>query len=518
MDYIYNDKPRYNSIDSMWARKDANLTTMYMKDDMIRGYEKDISAFTTQYFTIEALGDGEVGFMRIYQNEIDYNAVSDASTFFMYSKNEGEWTSPSTKTFSVPVIKGDKVRFKRNSVQLFALNAALGGSGNNGWNQNLIKVSTTCEYKVYGNIMSLFWGDNFAGKTWPNRQVTEDNWNWGLFRGMFSETTKGISVTIVYNDKMPNVLEGDPLPIESSADGVGHVDHYLIDASGLYIPLKTRSHVSGADYNYNRNGEYAPSYTFAYMFYNCQKLEHGPIIEDPDCIGYYDFYAMFRQCYSLKDAVYKFDCHFWKPSNSNGNPAFSQMFMYCLSLEKGPTMIRSWYWLDARKQSSTSYKFGSLFLGTYDHMFNNCQMLKYAPAIYAGTIQNDISSATWNMATITKTNGFYDYWGTFPQCFSLKEIAVFYVDYYNYNENYERIAIRYYNTNGSTASGTTSKEVYKDYPAVEATYPVRIQQAVSSEPAMNIGECTLHTNVTLTCSNSLPFTQTCRSFNDIRKD
>lgn len=103
------------------------------------GVQKTVSVtagvhdYSKDYLTIEALGDGDF----YVRSEVPY-----------YSINGGEWAHPLIST-PLSLNQGDKVRFKATP------NAKMEGlfSGN------------TLAFKVYGNIESLDYGDNFTGAT-----------------------------------------------------------------------------------------------------------------------------------------------------------------------------------------------------------------------------------------------------------------------------------------------------------------------------------------------------------------
>ena len=98
--------------------------------EVVQG-EKD---YSKEYFTIEALAAG--------------NFIARNSSLY-YSINNGEWTVVITGG-NIPLSSGDKVRFKGNSSSYQGI-----FSGN------------TIQHKVYGNVESLLYGDNFVDKTSP---------------------------------------------------------------------------------------------------------------------------------------------------------------------------------------------------------------------------------------------------------------------------------------------------------------------------------------------------------------
>ena len=88
--------------------------------------------YSKMYLTIEALEDG--------------NFVARNSSLY-YSINNGEWTGVINGQ-NIPLSNKDKVRFKGNSASYTGI-----FSGN------------TIQHKVYGNVESLLYGDNFVDKT-----------------------------------------------------------------------------------------------------------------------------------------------------------------------------------------------------------------------------------------------------------------------------------------------------------------------------------------------------------------
>ena len=110
------------------------------------------SDYETEYFTIEAQSAGT----------LYWKADSSAFTRTIeYSKNGGTWTSvTSSDNGSGAVIcgvkAGDIVRFRGNN-ETYCSEAY-----NEGANHNMFK--SNCNHIVYGNMMSLVYGDNFIGK------------------------------------------------------------------------------------------------------------------------------------------------------------------------------------------------------------------------------------------------------------------------------------------------------------------------------------------------------------------
>lgn len=103
----------------------------YVQDGQYIDWNSKGIGYESMYLTIEALANG--------------NLTVNLSC--SYSKNGGAWTSISQNT-TISVAAGDEIRFKGN----------LDNSANGMFSDN------TLSSNVYGNILSLRYGDNFKGK------------------------------------------------------------------------------------------------------------------------------------------------------------------------------------------------------------------------------------------------------------------------------------------------------------------------------------------------------------------
>ena len=95
---------------------------------------------TEQYLTFDILSDGDI---------ILYNDESTNNKTIYYSVNDGDWVTVTINPSKIYINlrNGDKIRLKGN---------------NESYNGNKIQVDTNAN--VYGNIMSLIYGDNFVGQ------------------------------------------------------------------------------------------------------------------------------------------------------------------------------------------------------------------------------------------------------------------------------------------------------------------------------------------------------------------
>lgn len=165
--------------------------------------------YTGEYFTIEALASG------------DFNIYGDP----YYSVNNGEWTLATNAT-TLSLTTGDKVRFKALA------NYNVG---------NLLFRANTLPFKVYGNIESLEYGDDFSDKT--TIKIS------GAFESMFGSATG------------------------------------LVDAENLVLPASTLA-----------------ARCYSKMFHNCTNLTKAPSLPATQLQGGSEYYNMFADCTSLVTA------------------------------------------------------------------------------------------------------------------------------------------------------------------------------------------------------------------------
>ena len=151
-----------------------------------------------------------------------------ASNTLQYSIDGGStWTTLAADTASPTVTAGNKIMWKQTGLTP----ARYVGIGT---------FSSTGNYKAYGNIMSLYYGDNFVGQT----NLTGKNY---AFYGLF------------YNNK-------------------------LVDASNLILPATTLA-----------------EHCYEYMFYGCTSLTTAPELP-ATTLAQSCYYYMFHSCTSLTTA------------------------------------------------------------------------------------------------------------------------------------------------------------------------------------------------------------------------
>ena len=211
-------------------------------------------SYRHQYFTTEALVNNCV-FSIIIGKSVDTSAVNG----FYYSRDRITWTfiqniSGQSQTVNLPAINaGEKYYWK-------GTNYAISQNGTFKTEQN-VKLAASQNFKAYGNMFSMLWGDDFIGKNFfPN-----DTTNY-IYAGFFWNNTK------------------------------------LIDAQNLYFPGQ---HTKG----FKESGNDTPSSdevinSFNDLFNGCSNLEYGPIIEMLTIVGNSSIKRMFKGCSKLKSTTF----------------------------------------------------------------------------------------------------------------------------------------------------------------------------------------------------------------------
>lgn len=209
-----------------------NQFTMPAGDVTITGtFVQDAVPYEEQYFTIESEADNNA--ITIKQN-IAY-VHSDSYKFYVSVDNGSTWeesVSGGTQTSITKTLNtGDKMLIKSNDTKFCQ----------DDYYESIDDpiITSTHEFKVYGNILSLSYGDNFSTGT----GLTND-----MFKGIF------------YGSK-------------------------VTDASNLILPNGTNTGI------------------YDYMFYGCASLVNGPVLPALNVSDSNAYRGMFENCTSLNEVV-----------------------------------------------------------------------------------------------------------------------------------------------------------------------------------------------------------------------
>ena len=260
--------------------------------------------YADQYFTIEPLADGIV--------------MSDNESIFYSLDNGANWQETTYADEQISVLEGQKILFKNTT---------------DGELKPFLVYDNDYEYRiqfnVYGNIMSLFYGDDFVGQT---------------------EYPRGSNVAASF-------LAGT----------------LVVDAGNLILPAITLTEGGYQSMFENctalTTAPELPATTledscYATMFYGCTSLTTAPELPATTLtLGCYSF--MFYNCTSLTTAPEL-------PATTLASYCYQFMFYGCTSLTTAPELPAT---------TLASY--------CYQGMFDGCSSLTTAPELPATTLENN---------------------------------------------------------------------------------------------------------------------------------
>ena len=305
---------------------------LYEKYAFECGGDCDIN-FDEEYLSFVALEDGTF-------------SISQGSAY--YSLDDGAtWTHLANGT--TPTIKmGETVKWKDEKN-----NSSSGGSY-----AGFGTFSSSGKFDVFGNIMSLVYGDNFSGQT--------DLATRGY---AFSNLFSGSSVSSANNLRLPATV-------------LNHGSYWSMFAScaslrTAKITMPNLSSVSGG-------------LNFYEMFKGCTSLITGPQSLSSSILGFKDYASMFEGCTSLTTVPSL-------PATSLTEYCYASMFKGCTSLTTAPelpteTLVQNCY--ASMFEGCTSLTTAPVLSATtlaencYNSMFLNCTSLTTAPELTATTLAN----------------------------------------------------------------------------------------------------------------------------------
>lgn len=313
--------------------------------------------YSRDYLTTEALNSGNMKITQSYGSNIQY------------SKNDGAWTSY-TPGSNISVVTGDTIRWKSSVTNSQALAR---------------QFACTCNYKAYGNILSLLKGDEFIGVTdisgymnSPFRglfmgQTTlkdvsnlimsvttlADDCCYSMFQGCTSLTTApALPATTLASFCYRSMFQGctslttaPALPATTLADDC--YDMMFYNCSSLTTAPNTLPATTLADMCYNQ------------MFQGCTSLTTAPSLP-ATTLAYYCYQDMFAYCTSLSSVPSL-------PATTLEDGCYNSMFMGCTSLTTVPSNL-----LPATTLEPYCYM----------QLFNGCASLTNAPDLPAATLTN----------------------------------------------------------------------------------------------------------------------------------
>ena len=285
--------------------------------------------YSQEYLTIKSLADN---------NTITWTFTGSTpmQNVIYWSKNGTSWTSAIASTSNTPVSlatlnKGEKMYLKGENVTY-----ALSKSAYSHFNSDY-------EFNVYGNIMSLIYGDNFIGQT-----TLSSSYN-------FVHIFKSSKVVNVSNLILPATTL-----TSSCYNGMFYGCTSLTTAPVL--PATTLA-----------------SSCYSNMFQNCTSLTAAPELPATTLTGTYCYSYMFSGCTSLTAAPEL-------PATTLTSDCYGYMFNGCTSLATAPVLPAT-----------------TLANYCYEHMFQNCTSLTAAPVLPATTLANYCYNNMFNGCTSLAT-------------------------------------------------------------------------------------------------------------------
>ena len=307
-------------------------------------FEKYVRDYSKEYLTTKALGTGTISF-----NIFDTMGTEYITSISYSTDNGNTWSTIANEdnkennlSIDVNMNDGGIILWKGNAKQLGFFSEDDGeymGSS----------FSSTCEFDVSGNVMSMLYGDNFIGKT----DYMNTN---GIFAYLFSD---------YYNEHTCMVKSSKDLilPADTLADGCYHTMFTgctsLTTAPQLPATTLARNCYCG-------------------MFDGCTSLTTAPELP-VTTLAVECYYSMFKDCTSLTTAPEL-------PATILADGCYGYMFNGCTSLTTAPELPAT-----------------TLTRGCYSDMFTGCTSLTTAPELPADTLADDCYNTMFKGCTSLTT-------------------------------------------------------------------------------------------------------------------
>lgn len=259
--------------------------------------------YKNSYLTFIALEDTQYKFTN---NSLQYS-VDDGST----------WTTLAADTNTPTIHAGERVMWKQTGL------TPTSSSG-------IGTFVSTGEYKVQGNVMSLYYGDNFVGE----EDLTGKDY---AFRRLFQDST--------------NLISASHLALPATTLSSNCYRNMFNRCYGLiFAPLLPATALT--------------SYCYGIMFQACYSLVNPPKLP-ATILADACYTSMFSKCKNLKSAPEL-------PATTLANNCYENMFQECISIETPPRLPAT-----------------NLASGCYGGMFFHCSGLTTAPELPATTLVNN---------------------------------------------------------------------------------------------------------------------------------
>ena len=322
----------------------------------------DKNEYYDQYLTFDILENGNIGFT-MSTNTLQYS-VDDGTT----------WSTANPDT-NIPVSNGDKVFVKFTNPVLYKENNTF--TTTNG----VCKFYTDCSFNVYGNIMSLIYGDDFNdNQKMSILPVMQDNYgntvNMNHFINLFFGCNKLISAE---NLVLPATI------LKDECYGGMFQNCTSLTTAPKILPAASIT-----------------AYSYSHMFYGCTSLTTAPVLSGT-VMGTGCYQNMFEGCTSLVTPPEL-------PAKSLAIDCYDHMFYGCTKLNTTPSVLPA----TTLAESCYRYMFGgctnlttapaslpatTLVKSCYSCMFYQCSKLVTAPVLPARILMNSCYSSMFYHCT-----------------------------------------------------------------------------------------------------------------------
>ena len=320
------DTIKIGNLDISAFKVGGNDCSIYLGDTLL--YPQSTPTIK-DYLTFVA---SESGTFKFSGNSINYSLDSGAT-----------WTELASDTSTPTLESGDTIMWKGDMTPTLSV-----GIGT---------FSSTCNFVVEGNVMSLLYGDDFESQTILSGKTN-------AFRDMFAgcTTLTSINMSLPATTLSTNCYRG----MFSGCTSLTSVENLVLPASEL------------ANYCYSR------------MFYGCTSLTTAPELSGTT-LAEHCYNRMFYGCTSLTTAPEL-------PATTLAENCYESMFQGCTSLTTAPELsattlaYRCYYNMFNRCTSLTTppqLPATTLAIGCYYGMFYQCSSLTTSPMLPAPTLVQD---------------------------------------------------------------------------------------------------------------------------------
>ena len=315
--------------------------------------------YSKEYLTIKSRNYGETLTISFIKNS------PNISRSIQYSKDKINWTTISFNTSDNPT----QIELNPSEkIYLKGTNSSYSEASDSGLNSCRIIVDGKVGVDIYGNIMSLIYGDNFYGQTVLTSDYT--------FTYLFSRPRSA--------NYVPNMIaDASNLILPATTLTKGCYREMFYSCTGLLTPPMILPATTLADSCYKG------------MFYNCESLVTAPVLP-ATTLAYRCYSDMFKECENLRDAPVL-------PATTLAEGCYYSMFRACHKLTVAPVLpattlaydcYREMFYSCANLTTAPDLAATTLKNGCYKEMFRNCTKINYIKCL-ATDIREPNSLTYW---------------------------------------------------------------------------------------------------------------------------